>query len=132
MSKFKYLGFIFTCQLSFSEHLESKNIQANIKLGQIYNKMKSFNNISLDMALDLYNCYILPTYLYGLPIWIRKCSKKSMDKMNSNFTKFLKRYLGVWYQQLQEHQYSKSNVKTVYIDIVKKAFIVCRRKESSA
>lgn len=94
--------------------------------------MKSFNNISLDMALDLYNCYILPTYLYGLPIWIRKCSKKSMDKMNSNFTKFLKRYLGVWYQQLQEHQYSKSNVKTVYIDIVKKAFIVCRRKESSA
>ena len=58
--------------------------------------MKRFNNISIETALELYNCYILPTYLYGTPVWIGNCSQKTIDTMNSNFTKFLKRYLGVW------------------------------------
>ena len=58
VSKSRYLGCIYTCKLSFSVQLKSKTVQANMKLGQLFNKIEKLNNISAKVALELHNCYI--------------------------------------------------------------------------
>ena len=97
VTRFKYLGFIFTTQLSFTEHAKKVCTKANAKIGYIFSKLKSFNNVSVDTAIRIYDCYVLPSFLYGLPIWLDSCSKASIEAINCNYSKYLKRYLGVMY-----------------------------------
>ena len=96
VNEFKYLG-SFTSQLSFTSHLESLNSKAASKCGFVLSKLKSYN-VPINVVLDLFNCYALPTYRYGLALWHGKCSENSITAMNAVFTKYLKRYLGLPYQ----------------------------------
>jgi len=96
VSSFTYLGFIFTPQLSFSSHLEMLNTKASSKCGLLLTKLASYD-LPLHIILDLFNCYVLPTYTYGLSLWFGRTSEATMDAANSVFTKFLKRYLGIPY-----------------------------------
>mgnify|MGYP003897552265 CR=1 FL=1 len=73
VNEFKYLGFTFSSQLSFTSHLESLNSKAASKCGYLLSNLKSFN-VSTQVILDLFACYILPTYHYGLALWFGKCS----------------------------------------------------------
>ena len=45
----------------------------------------------------VFNTYVLPVLDYCLPIWLPALRPSSEMKLNSLFTKFLKRYLGVPY-----------------------------------
>ena len=96
VNEFKYLGFTFSSQLSFTSHLESLNSKAASKCGYLLSNLKSFN-ISTQVILDLFACYVLPTYRYGLALWLRKCSGSSIAAMNAVFTKYLKRYMSLPY-----------------------------------
>ena len=92
---FKYLGFIFTQQLSFTKHLNAVTAKAHSKIGQIFNKLKNFNGLSMELAIMLFKTYVLPCYSYGEAIWYGSTSKDAIIKMNRTFTKYLKRYLGI-------------------------------------
>jgi len=54
-------------------------------------------DMPLHLLLRIYDCYILPLFKYGLPLWIGACSSSAKDSANSSFTKFLKTYLGLPY-----------------------------------
>ena len=90
------LGFTFTSQLRFTSHLESLNAKAASKCGYLLSKLKPLD-VPTNVILQLFNCYVLPTYRYGLALWLGKCSENSIAAMNAVFTKFLKRYLSLPY-----------------------------------
>ena len=94
VNQFTYLGFNFTTQLSFSNHLNSITAKANSRCGTLKAKLP-IRNLPLHLTLQIYNCYILPLFRYGLPLYISSCSNSSKQSANSSFTKFLKSYLGV-------------------------------------
>jgi len=97
VNSFTYLGFTFTPQLKFSQHLQNITARAASKSGVLLSKLKPLN-ISIDIMIDLFDCYILPIYNYGLGLWIGKCSENSINSANAVFSKFLKRYLGIPYR----------------------------------
>ena len=97
VSSFTYLGFTFSPQLSFTRHVENLNSKASSRCGLLLSKLSNLN-IPLNVFLELFNCYILPTYTYGLNLWLGRASDGVMEAANSVFTKFLKRYLGVPYR----------------------------------
>ena len=94
VNQFTYLGFIFTTQLSFSNHLNSISAKANSRCGSL-NARLPIKNLPLDLTLRIYNCYILPLFRYGFPLYFSSCSISSKQSANSSFTKFLKSYLGI-------------------------------------
>ena len=67
VTSFTYLGFTFTTQLSFSQHAESLNQKASSKCGLLFSNLTN-TNLPLHVILELFNCYILPTYRYGLTL----------------------------------------------------------------
>ena len=50
-------------------------------------------HLSLATLIDLFD--ILPTFTYGLPLWINNSSTSSMQEVDATLTKYLKRYLQV-------------------------------------
>ena len=97
VNSFVYLGFTFTTQLSFTQHLENLNAKASSKCGILLSKLPNLD-IPLHLYLDLFNCYVLPTYRYGLSLYMGRTSESALTAMDSVFTKYLKRYLGVSYR----------------------------------
>ena len=93
-NEFTYLGFNFTTQLSFSNHLNSVTAKANSRCG-ILNARLPIKNLPLHLVLQIYSCYVLPLFRYGLPLFLSSCSQSAQQKANSSFTKFLKSYLGI-------------------------------------
>ena len=85
---------ILTTQLSFSKHLAMINVKAKTKVAMIFNKLKSLD-LTKDIYIRIFDCYVLPSYLYGLEIWNNKVSLCTTLTMNAVFTKYLKRYLGL-------------------------------------
>jgi len=94
--------------LSFSNHVSSLNAKAASKCGFLFSKIVS-PNIPLHVALDLFNCYVMPTYRYGLSLWLGRASEASMSSLNAVFTKYLKRYLGVNYKANNSITYFLTN-----------------------
>jgi len=94
VTSFTYLGFIFTPQLRFTQHLELLNTKASSKCGLLLSKIYTYD-LPLHVVLALFNCYILPTYRYGLNLWLGRTSQNSIESANAVFTKYLKRYLGI-------------------------------------
>ena len=94
VSEFKYLGFTFTPQLSFSKHISTITKKAHSRIGSLFFALP-LKHLPLSLALKVFGCYILPLYRYGLPLWLENCSKASIDSVDATFTMFLKRYLGV-------------------------------------
>ena len=93
---FKYLGFTFSQQLSFTEHLKKIMSKAKAKIGQIFARLKKMN-MKLKIAKKIFECYVLPTFSYGGVLWFGKTSIAQTMAMESMFTKYLKRYLGISY-----------------------------------
>ena len=94
VNEFDYLGITLTPQLSYAKHIQKINIRARSRIGQIFTQTPILN-CSIDLALKLFNIYILPLYEYGMAIWTSRVPKTSRDEMNAVFTKYLKRYLQI-------------------------------------
>jgi len=94
VNEFIYLGFTLTTQLSFTKHLETIVTKANSRCGILAAKLP-LGDLPLDLVLQIYQCYVVPLFRYGMQIWLSSCSKAANKSANSNFTKYLKRYLGV-------------------------------------
>ena len=52
-------------------------------------------NMPIDLVMKVYNCFVLPIFQYGLPLYLSSCSSASRKAANASFTKFLKAYLGI-------------------------------------
>ena len=65
VTSFKYLGFTFSNQLSFSEHLHRLNLKARARIGVLYNRLP-LKEVTLELALKVFDIYLLPIYRYGL------------------------------------------------------------------
>ena len=114
VSSFTYLGFTFSPQLSFTKHVENLNNKASSKCGLLLSKLPNLN-LPLNVILDLFNCYILPTYTYGLNLWLGRTSGSAEEAINSVFTKFLKRYLGIPYRANNSITYFITNSEPLTI-----------------
>ena len=91
---FFYLGISLTPQLAYTKHVEKLNVRGRSKIGHIFSQTHVIN-LSLDLALRLFDVYIKPIYDYGSPIWTTKVSKNAKMNIDRVFLKYLKRYLGV-------------------------------------
>ena len=92
VKSFKYLGFTFTTQLSFSRHVESLIVKARSRIGLLFSKLPIMG-LPIDIALKLFDTYISPIFLFGVALWMSNCSNSSKQSLDAVFTKFLKRYL---------------------------------------
>jgi len=92
VKNFIYLGFGFSTQLSFTQHVQTINSRARAKCGLLFAKLPIIN-LPLNLVIDLFSVFIMPIYLYGLPLWFENCATSSFQAINSTFTKYLKRYL---------------------------------------
>ena len=94
VNSYNYLGFRFTPQLAFSDHLKMLNKKARARIGLLFNRLP-LKNLPLEMVKRIFDTYVLPIYRYGSAIWSSKCSKKSIQEADTSQLKYLKRYLGV-------------------------------------
>ena len=92
VKSFTYLGFIFTVQLSFTKHLEAQIVKARSRVGQLFVRLPLMD-LPLDLVLKTFAVYVIPIFLYGLPMWLNACSKSAICSMDAIFTKYLKRYV---------------------------------------
>ena len=96
VNEFNYLGVTLTTRLSFIKHINRIATKCNARLGYLFAKLH-INQIPLPVALSIFNTFILPIITYAIPAWFVKLPKSSSTKINSLFTKFLKRFLGIPY-----------------------------------
>ena len=94
VSEFVYLGVTFTPQLAFSKHLEKLNARARAKIGHIF-ATTPIQNVSSNLAEELFKVYIQPIYEYCSAIWTSKVCKSALDNMDRVYLKFWKRYLQI-------------------------------------
>ena len=94
VSEFKYLGFIFTCQLSFSKHVHYLNLKAKARIGLMFSRLP-LKQLSLDKVMLLFKIYVEPIYLYGVAIWMSRYAKNYSDEIDAVMRRYLKRYLMV-------------------------------------
>ena len=92
VKSFIYLGFNFTVQVTFTPHLLGQISKARSRIGQLFSCLPLMS-LPLMTALQIYEIYITPLFMYGLPLWLSNCSNSSLQSLDSLFTKFLKRYL---------------------------------------
>jgi hypothetical protein len=95
-NEFNYLGVIFTTRLSASKHVDQIISKCNTRIGYLFSKVP-LKEIPLNVAVDLFRIYVLPIISYCCPVWITQLTDSCSTKLNSIFTKFLKRYLGLPY-----------------------------------
>ena len=94
VSNFCYLGFNFSVQISFSQHAHIINSKARAKCGALLASLP-LSNLPLPLILQLFDVFVLPTFTYGLPMWLSNCSASSLQAVDATFSKYLKRYLQV-------------------------------------
>ena len=97
VNSFTYLGVVFTTRLSAHKHVEHIISKCNTRIGFLFAKVP-IKKLPLDVVLQIFNIYILPITSYCVSTWLPMLkSATARMKVNSMFTKFLKRYLGVPY-----------------------------------
>ena len=94
VTSFTYLGFNFSPQLSFSNHVLCMVAKARRQIGMLHRQL-NIRDLSLDIVLQLFYIYVLPIFRYGAGLWLSSCSKASLSSIDTTFTKFLKGYLGL-------------------------------------
>ena len=94
VNNFNYLGFHLTTQLSFSSHLQNTVSKANSRCGTLMSRLP-LRDLPFELVSSVYDCYVLPLFRYGLPLWLSSISTTAKQSANSSYTKFLKSYLGV-------------------------------------
>lgn len=55
----------------------------------------NLRNLRLDLVLQMFNVYVFPVFRYGAVLWLSSCSEAALSSVDSLFTKYLKRYLGL-------------------------------------
>ena len=95
-TNFTYLGVVLSTRLSSSKHIDHVLAKANAKVGFLFARLP-LREISLQVVLDIFHTYILPIVMYALPIWFPSMTENASKRLNSLFTKYLKRYLGLPY-----------------------------------
>ena len=93
-NNFTYLGIVFTSRLSSAKHVKYIISKCNSRIGYLFSKLP-LKDIPIHVALLIFNTYILPIITYGLPIWFPELKESSKCQLNSVYTKFIKRYLGI-------------------------------------
>ena len=81
--------------ISFSNHLHGLNVKARTRIATLFHRIPFLKQAKLDIAIKIFDVYILSIYRYGLPLWINRCSKTRMEEMEAGILKSIKRYLGV-------------------------------------
>ena len=66
--------------------------KANARSGYLFAKLP-IQKLPLSCVLRIFRVYILPIFMYGLPMYLSSCSQGSIRSLDSVFTKYLKRYL---------------------------------------
>jgi len=89
-NEFTYLGVVFTTRLSSTKHIDHIVSKCNAKIGFLFSKLP-LKEIPLSVAIDIFNVYVRPIATYCLPIWLSSMCAQAEQKLNSVFTKFLKR-----------------------------------------
>ena len=110
VNSFCYLGVTLTTRLSAQKHVDRVIARANSRIGQLFSSIH-LSDLPFPLALECFRIYILPTISYALPTWHGAISKSSGNKINSLFTKFLKRYLGIPYSCQNSLIYKITNSK---------------------
>lgn len=64
VSIFKYLGFVFTNQLCFSEHGRNMNTKVRAKIGYLFGKLP-LSKLPLGIVMRIRKTYVLPICRYG-------------------------------------------------------------------
>ena len=59
VQEFRYLGFIFTCQLSFSKHIQALNIKAKARIGLMFTRLP-LKELPLSKVMRLFEISIQP------------------------------------------------------------------------
>ena len=94
VNSFVYLGFRFSVQLSFSDHVKNLISKASSRLGCLFQQLP-LRSLPWSIVLQVFNCFVLPVFLYGVHLWYSRVSNSVLLSLDSFFTKFLKRYLGL-------------------------------------
>ena len=92
VKSFIYLGFHFTVQTTFSPHLLGQISKARSRIGQLFSSLPLMQ-LPISTILQIFEIYVTPLFLYGLPLWLSNCSNSAIQSLDSLFTKFIKRYL---------------------------------------
>ena len=87
VNKFKYLGTFFTPRLSFSLQAEYLITKARSKIGLLFARTP-IKEVSLDLALKLFQCYVTPILEFNMVIWTSDFKEALNGTINSIFTKF--------------------------------------------
>ena len=88
VSKFNYLGVVFTCGGAFSETHSALSGQALKAIYKLKSYLNKFTNITIKHRLDLFDKMILPILNFGSEVWgFHKETK--LEKVHLNFCKQL-------------------------------------------
>ena len=96
VNAFTYLGSVFTTQLAATKHINHIISKCNSRIGYLFSALP-LTSTPLPIAISVFNIYILPIITYNITVWLPELCPSSAKKLNSVFTKFLKRYLGLPY-----------------------------------
>ena len=89
-----YLGTTFIPRLVYSANVKSMITKAKAKIGMLFAKTP-VNEVSLELAKGLFNCYVLPIFEFGMIIWTSDYCKSLDNSIDAVYLNFLKRYMGV-------------------------------------
>ena len=89
-----YLGFTFSSQLRFTQHLNKLCDKARARISFLFSAIP-LAHLPVPILMAVFDVYILPIFKYGLCLWLPHCSDESISRMNATFTIFLKRYLRI-------------------------------------
>ena len=67
VKKYKYLGSWFTSSMNFNEHIKYVTLKARSKIGYLC-KMLDIGELSLELVLKVFDCYIEPIFTYGIEV----------------------------------------------------------------
>lgn len=96
VKEFCYLGNMFTPQLASTKHVAQTISKCNGRIAKLF-ALLPLKDIPLPVALKVFNIFIRSMIQYCLNVWLPGASKTSISRLNSTFTKYLKRFLGVPY-----------------------------------
>ena len=97
-----------TPHLRFTNHIKKIVNKARGKVGYIFEKL-NISFLPMKVALQVFNCYILPIITYGLAVWWGEVAAGGLEMIDAVFSKFLKRWWGLPYAVNNAYLYHMTN-----------------------
>ena len=94
VNEFKYLGVIFTPQLTFTKHLEGIIARAKSRIGVVFAN-SPVKEVNLDLAKQLFQCYVQPILEYCMIIWTANYANSMEERLDVVQMVYFKRYCGL-------------------------------------